>query len=259
MKDNSTNDHSVNINATPSATSTMDDLHFRRSIYADPLSQDKDILDAQKTDPSKRKLAKELSLFDKQIKQAMKVAVPDDLCNKLLLRQTLQSHQQEKRKKRIHLALAASVAIIAGLIVNYLQFSNSYTDLGDYALAHVYHEQHVFSNNDNTRVDLTSLNTKMTTFSGSFNSSMGELISADYCRFDGMKSLHLVYKGITDIVTIFVVPKEEHLNFTEKFNDTKFQGKSISFEQANVIVVADKNESLTKWQRSINDNINWSI
>ena len=99
----------------------------------------------------------------------------------------------------------------------------------------------------------------MTTFSGSFNNTMGELISADYCRFDGMKSLHLVYKGITDIVTIFVVPKEEHLNFTDIFNDSKLQGKSISFEHANVIVVTDKNESLTSWQRVINDNIDWLI
>lgn len=88
---------------------------------------------------------------------------------------------------------------------------------------------------------------------------MGELISADYCRFDGMKSLHLVYKGLTDIVTVFVVPKEKHLDFTNKFNDKKLQGESLSFKHANVIIVADKNESLSKWQRVINDNITWLI
>ena len=223
------------------------------------MSQDEAVIEAQRADPSKKRLAQELSAFDEQIKQAMKIPVPDDLCDRLLLRQTLASHQQEKRKTRIHLALAASVAIIAGLVVNYLQFSNSYTDLGDYALAHVYHEQDVFTNNDNTRVSLTSLNQKMTTFNGNFNSSMGELISADYCRFDGMKSLHLVFKGLTDTVAVFVVPKEKHLSFTNKFSDEKLQGESLSFKHANVIVVADKNEPLTKWQRVIKDNITWSI
>lgn len=249
----------MNNSKTATPMNEMDDLHFRRSIYADPTSQDKAVIEAQKTDPSKKRLAQELCQFDEILKQAMKIPVPDDLCNKLLLRQTLASHQQEKRKTRIHLALAASVAIIAGLVVNYLQFSNSYTNLGDYALAHVYHEQNAFSNSDNNRVSLTSLNDKMTTFNGNFNESMGELISADYCRFDGMKSLHLVYKGLTDIVTVFVVPKEKHLDFTNKFNDKKLQGESLSFKHANVIIVADKNESLSKWQRVINDNITWLI
>lgn len=259
MNDNSTSDNSMNNSKTATPMNEMDDLHFRRSIYADPTSQDKAVIEAQKTDPSKKRLAQELCQFDEILKQAMKIPVPDDLCNKLLLRQTLASHQQEKRKTRIHLALAASVAIIAGLVVNYLQFSNSYTNLGDYALAHVYHEQNAFSNSDNNRVSLTSLNDKMTTFNGNFNESMGELISADYCRFDGMKSLHLVYKGLTDIVTVFVVPKEKHLDFTNKFNDKKLQGESLSFKHANVIIVADKNESLSKWQRVINDNITWLI
>lgn len=237
----------------------MDDLQYRRSIYADPTSQDDDIIAAQNADPAKKQLAQELCKLDEKLKQAMKVPVPNDLCNKLLLRQTLASHQQEKRKSRIHLALAASVAIVAGLLVNYLQFSNSYSNLGDYALAHVYHEQSAFSNDDNTRISLASLNKKMTTFNGSFSDSMGELISADYCRFDGMKSLHLVFKGVTDTVTVFIVPKKEHLAFTDKFSDEKLRGKSLGFKHANILVVADKNESLTKWQRTINDNISWSI
>jgi len=250
-------DSTMSENAMPA--SKMDDLEFRRNIYAAPSRQDKDIIAAQKADPAKKKLAQELCQFDEKLKQAMKVPVPDDLCHKLLLRQTLASHQQEKRKTRFHLALAASVAIVAGLVVNYLQFSSSYTNLGDYALAHVYHEANYFSNNDNTRISLTSLNKKMTTFNGNFNEPMGELISADYCRFDGMKSLHLVFQGLTDTVTVFIVPKAEHLAFADKFSDDKLQGESLSFEHANVLVVADKNESLSQWQNVINDNITWSI
>lgn len=237
----------------------MDDLQYRRSIYADPNSQDSDIIAAQNASPAKKQLAQELCLLDEKLKQAMRVDVPEDLCNKLLLRQTFASHQQEKRKSRIHLALAASIAIVAGLVVNYLQFSNSYTNLGDYALAHVYHEQGVFSNEDNARVSLASLNKKMSTFSGNFTESMGELISADYCRFDGMKSLHLVFKGVTDTVAVFIVPKEEHLAFTNTFSDNKLRGESLGFKHANIIVVADKNESLKQWQHTINDNISWSI
>ncbi len=256
MNDNHTNNSDIPKINIPD--NIMDDLQYRRSIYADPTSQNDDIIAAKNADPSKKQLAQELCLFDEKLKQAMKIPVPDDLCNKLLLRQTLASYQQDKRKSRVYLALAASVAIIAGLVVNYLQFSNSYTNLGDYALAHVYHEQNDFANSDNNRVSLTSLNKKMVTFNGSFSASLGELISANYCRFDGMRSLHLVFQGLTDTVTVFVVPKKAHLAFTNKFSDNKLQGESLGFKHANIIVVADKNESLEKWQRNINDNVTWS-
>ena len=257
MNNNHTSDSDMPKNVIPK--NKMDDLQYRRSIYANPSSQDEEIIAAQNADPAKKQLAQELHLFDEKLKQAMNVDVPDDLCNKLLLRQTLASHQQEKRKSRVHLALAASVAIIAGLVVNYLQFSNSYTNLGDYALAHVYHEENDFYNDDSNRVSLSSLNKKMTTFNASFNDSLGELISADYCRFDGMKSLHLVFQGLTDTVAVFVVPKKEHLAFTSKFSDNKLQGESLGFKEANILVVADKNESLEVWQRAIKKNISWSI
>jgi len=88
---------------------------------------------------------------------------------------------------------------------------------------------------------------------------LGVLISADYCRFDGMKSLHLVFKGVTDTVTVFVVPKKEHLKFTDTFSDEKLRGESLGFKHANILVVANKSESLSKWQQVINDNISWSI
>jgi hypothetical protein len=237
----------------------MDDLQFRRSIYADPTCQDEDIIAAQQDDPAKKEFAQELLQLDEKLKKAMQIPVPDGLCDKLILRQTMASHQHKKRKSKVHLALAASVAIVAGLVVNYLQFSNSYNNLGDYALAHVYHEQGVFSNQDENNISLDSLNKKMIAFDGSFSEPLGQLISADYCRFDGMKSLHLVFKGLTDTVAVFVIPKSEHLTFNKSFSDTALKGESIKFDNANIIVVADKNESLSKWQRVINDNITWSI
>ena len=98
----------------------------------------------------------------------------------------------------------------------------------------------------------------MATFDGSFKKSLGKLLFADYCRFDGMKSLHLVYQGATSPVTVFIVPKDEQLNFTPNFNDKKLFGSSIEFKHSNVIVVADKNESLSQWKKSISDTVSFS-
>jgi hypothetical protein len=99
----------------------------------------------------------------------------------------------------------------------------------------------------------------MATFNGIFTDSIGKLMFADYCRFDGMKSLHLVFKGATSMVTVFVVPDNEDLEFIADFSTDKLIGKSQHFKNSNIIVVGDKSESLAQWQTAIDKNINWSI
>ena len=237
----------------------MDDLQFRRAIYAEPNNKDADVLAAQQEDASKKQFAKDIALLDERIKQAMQVPVPDDLCDKLILRQTLASHQVQKHKKRVHLALAASVAVIGGLMLNFMQFTSAHNNLGDYALAHVYHEKGSFNNNATSQVTLTALNQKMATFDGNFSEPIGKLLFADYCRFDAMKSLHLVFQGKTSPVTVFIVPKNEQLTFSDKFNDQALFGSSLEFQHSNIIVVADKNESLSQWKQHISDTVSWSI
>ncbi|TWX56332.1 DUF3379 family protein [Colwellia hornerae] len=236
----------------------MDDLQFRRRIYADPNTRDEDMLAAIHSDPAKQNFTQELESLDNKLFQALNIEVPSGLSDKLILRQTMASHQQQKRKSRVRLALAASIAFAMGLTINFMQFSSAYSNLGDYAIAHIVHEEGHFSNTSPVNVSLDSLNEKMATFQGSFTADIGKLMFADYCRFDGMKSLHLVFQGATSMVTVFVVPHNEDLEFTANFTNDKLIGKSQHFKHSNIIVVADKNESLVQWQTAINKNISWS-
>jgi len=174
------------------------------------------------------------------------------------LRQTMASHQQQKRKSRVHLALAASVAFAFGLTLNFMQFSSAYSGIGEYALAHVYHEQEYFSNNQEAKVTLASLNSKMVTFDGSFANMIGKLISADYCRFDGIKSLHLVFQGEQSPVNVFIVPERDDVSFTEYFSDKELNGVAEKIGKQNVIIVGDKKEPIEKWRTNLNSNIRWS-
>lgn len=237
----------------------MDDLQFRRSILADPKSRDDAISAAIKNDSAKQKFTQDVSALDDKIAQAMDIPVPDDLYNKLILRQTLASHQQQKTKTRVRLAMAASVAFVMGLTVNFMMFSSSYKNLGDYAIAHVNHEASHFSNNDQPSVTLASLNDKMAVFKGSFNSTLGTLIFANYCRFDGSKSLHLVFQGQSSPVNIFILPDDEDIEFIADFANDKLQGRSLHFNHSNIIVVGDKKEPIKQWQERVNNSITWSI
>jgi len=237
----------------------MDDLQFRKSIYADPQTSDDAIIEAINADPAKKKFAQEIETLDDKISQALQIPVPDDLYNKLILRQTMATHQQKQKKNRIHLALAASVAFAVGLTINFMQVSTAYSNIGDYALAHVNHEAKYFSNNDEAKVTLASLNQKMAAFSGSFEQELGELIAANYCRFDGMKSLHLVFHGKSSPVTVFIIPQNNELEFIANFAENHLKGKALKYKDANIIVIGDKAESLQQWQDNIAKNVRWSI
>ena len=237
----------------------MDDLQFRRSILADPKSRDDAINEAIKHDSAKQKFTQDVAALDDKIAQAMNIPVPDDLYNKLILRQTLASHQQQKSKTRVRLAMAASVAFVMGLTINFMMFSSTYKNLGDYAIAHVNHEASHFSNNDQPSVTLASLNDKMAAFKGSFDSTFGTLIFADYCRFDGSKSLHLVFQGQSSPVNIFILPDDEDIEFIANFANDKLQGRSLHFNHSNIIVVGDKKEPIKQWQERVNKSITWSI
>jgi hypothetical protein len=237
----------------------MDDLQIRRSILADPKSRDEAILQALKRDPTTEQFAKEVEALDFEITRAINIPTPDDLANKLILRQTLASHQQQKSKKRIRLAMAASVAFVMGLSINFMMFSNSYKNLGDYAIAHVNHEAEHFSNNALPSVTLASLNEKMAVFNGRFNSTFGSLIFADYCRFDGNKSLHLVFQGLASPVNMFILPNDKDIEFIANFANDKLQGRSLHFNHSNIIVVGDKKEPIEQWRERVKQNISWSI
>lgn len=237
----------------------MDDLQFRRSIYADPKSTDPDILAAKSADPSKAKFAQEIDDLDSKIAQALSVPVPEELSEKLILRQSMASHQQQKRSSRIKLAIAASVTLAIGVVVNQLQFSHAYNSVSDYAIAHVEHEAHYFTNEDEATVTLAKLNKKMSSFNGVFSDTMGDLLMADFCRFDGMKSLHLVYRGENSPVNVFIIPDVEHIKFSPVFNNQQYRGVVDKFNNSRVIIVGDKQESLEKWQNKMNQGISWSI
>lgn len=237
----------------------MDDLQFRRSLYADPNNIDAEMQQAINDDPQKQQFANELNKLERDLASALTIDIPEGLSDKLILRQTMASHSQQKRKTRIQLALAASLAFTVGLTMNFFQFSSSYNNLSDHALAHVYHEQGKFQNIANSDLTLASLNQKMLTFGGEFKNLIGEIIAADYCRFDGIKSLHLVFKGEHSPITVFVIPHDNKLSVSSDFFDEKFQGKSIQYLQSNIVVVAEKDEQINQWYNRVNENIQWTI
>lgn len=66
----------------------MDELEFRRKVMSDPKQRDNDTLDMMTSSEANAKFVDDVLQLDKQIAQAFKVDVPDDLADKILFKQT---------------------------------------------------------------------------------------------------------------------------------------------------------------------------
>ncbi|WP_262365066.1 DUF3379 domain-containing protein, partial [Vibrio cholerae] len=123
----------------------MDELEFRRKVMSDPKQRDNDTLDMMTSSEANAKFVDDVLQLDKQIAQAFKVDVPDDLADKILFKQTTLVEDEKVIRPqfvRKAMAIAASVAFTAGLLVGQIQWGNllispAQASLSDMAVQHV--------------------------------------------------------------------------------------------------------------------------
>lgn len=235
----------------------MDDLEFRRTLYADPHSEDADIRVCMQKDVAKREFVEELRSLNVKLRQAAQVDIPDELAHRLILRQSITSHiEQQKRKNRWYLAAAASIAFVFGVSFTLWQ-QHSIIDLGENALAHVYHEPAINVATAKS-VSLIDVNAKLANYGATLNGEVGRIISAKYCYFDDVKSLHLVVQSADGQVSLFVLPQRENYRFSNRFGDDNMQGVGMQYQKANLLMVGEKNQDLSELQNKLKQKLVFS-
>ena len=181
----------------------MDELEFRRRIYADPETTDSDVIEAAKADESKRSFWNEQKQLDKQLKQALKVDVPEDLASKLIWQQSADEFTRYKRRSRWYLAMAASVAFTVG--IGLTMWYHQPLSIGGQALAHMQYAEMEHAHSL-LPVDLNMVNAKLASFGGSFSEMLDGVEVANYCHLSTVRSLHLIVNTPQGKMSVFVVP-----------------------------------------------------
>jgi hypothetical protein len=233
----------------------MDELEFRRRIYADPNTTDSDVVEAAKSDNSKRDFWNEQKLLDTQLKQAAKVEVPEDLVNKLIWQQSADEFSRYKRKSRWYMALAASVAFTVG--IGFTMWYHQPVSLGGQALAHM---QYAETERAHTLlpVNLEMVNAKLASFGASFTDDIGKVEVANYCHLSTVRSLHLILDTPEGKMSVFIVPERSDIRVPAEFEDKQYRGESLTLQRASIMVVGDKNADLDNMKKSVAERIRFS-
>ena len=234
----------------------MDELEFRRILYADPNCTDEEVLAAIADDPKKQAFYKELKQLDKEMHQASQIKVPDDLVHKLILRQTMASHKSSKVRNRIQLAMAASVAFVVGVSFTMWQ-QNNLLDLSKQAIAHVHYEgDYALQAQEN--LSLQQVNAKLAKFGGEFSEDIGRVYYANFCDFENVRSLHMVLEGENGKVSVFVVPHNNAYLAEGSSSDTRYSSQAIDLKRASIIVVGEEGTNIGDMQQQLNKKIRFS-
>lgn len=234
----------------------MDDLEFRRTLYADPNDINDEIREAIAKDPKKQDFHNEVKLLDSKMRKASQVDVPSDLVHKLILRQTMQSHKANKKRNIVQLAMAASVAFVAGISFTLWQQSHL-LDLSKQAIAHVKYEGS-YALDAQENVSLQQVNAKLAKFGGELSDDIGRIYYANFCDFENVRSLHMVVEGEDGKLTVFVVPHDdEHL--TEGFSrDNQYDSQAVDFNRASIIVVGEDGVNINKMKEKLSKKLQFS-
>ncbi|MBT0587512.1 DUF3379 family protein [Alteromonas sp. SM 2104] len=235
----------------------MDELEFRRAVYADPQSDDPRIKEAAQRDPKKMSFLQELKQLDADLKQASKVEVPEDLASKLIWQGTLSDFEAHKRKSRMHLALAASVAFVVGISFTVWQQQRHTIDFSHEALAHMYHSE-IPPGASASTVSLSDINAKLATFGGTLLSDLGTVKAANYCHLDNVRSLHLILDTAQGLVSVFVLPQMDNGSFEPAFADSQFSGEKLPISKANVLVVGEKGKDISTVKQQVQQRMVFS-
>lgn len=196
----------------------MDELEFRRKVMSDPKQRDNDTLDMMTSSEANAKFVDDVLQLDKQIAQAFKVDVPDDLADKILFKQTTLVEDEKVIRPqfvRKAMAIAASVAFTAGLLVGQIQWGNllispAQASLSDMAVQHVIHEEG-FVNRLDEQADMQQINAKMQPFAYKMEGDFPyHVYYLNHCGFGKDNAVHIVFQGEKGKVTLFFTPSTAH-------------------------------------------------
>lgn len=235
----------------------MDELEFRRRLYAQPSEVSDELHEFANNDAERQQFLNDIQQLDAQLHDALNIEVPDNLADKILLNQRLNEHKQYKRRGRVHLAIAASVAFAFGIIFN-LYNPAAPLNLEQHALDHVYHELASLTNTDQ-QFPIEQVNAKLASFGGQLTNVPGDVSYLTFCNFKSQKSLHMVLNTQSGPVTLFIIPANNQRESSSQFADQRFNGSIYQSASATIIMLGENNTQLQPLQNQIKDNLIWQI
>lgn len=264
----------------------MDELEFRKRVYANPRDLDDEAQEAARANPDYQKIVDEALAFeDSLIPLLESTEAPEGLMAQLLSipeKDELESETAASASSNVspirarkqglfqYYAVAASLVLAVGIVFSLSVNSGpSAADIvfGDDLLYHLHHnieEIDDITNGETYEIlDLDEVNFSMANAGARLVSYDGTqafgVRSAKPCEIlPAYQSAHLVLKGSHGAVSVIVI-NNSPVAVEFSIRDERFNGIIVPMEQGNMILVGEKNEDLNQFASLFSENVEWVI
>lgn len=264
----------------------MDELEFRKRVYANPRDLDDEILELARANPAYQKIVDETLAFEDSLGSLIESSeTPEGLITQLLALPETDERESatvasassnvspigaKKQSVFQYFAVAASLILAVGIVFSLsINGGPSSADIvfGNELLAHLHHDIEEIDDITNGEtyavLGLDEVNTSMANAGTRLASSNGaqqyEVRSAKPCEIlPAYQSAHLVLEGSHGAVSVIVI-NNSPVDVEFSFRDDRFNGIVVPMEQGNMILVGEKNEDLNQYASMFSENVEWVI
>ena len=213
----------------------MNCLEFRRAIGTDPRHLDAAAL-AHRADCPRCGEAHERALaFERSLATAIAIPVPDNLAERILLRQTTAAlHEPRARRMPLwSIAAAAVFAVALAATLGWRMFVAN-ASLADLAIAHLAHEP--FALSARGEIDDGAVRAMFAALGAPITRSPGHVHYLNDCRLGERLSLHMVMQRASGPVTAMYVPKRHEPR--RDFEGLGVRGREATIGDGTLILLA---------------------
>jgi hypothetical protein len=235
----------------------MNELQFRKQCIIDPETPDVEFQQALET-AENRELQEQCMEFDSKLADALNIAAPDDLAQRIIERNKEQQKGQSRgfnwnNSWRPSLAAAASIA--ATMVFAVALLLRPQVALSEMVIDHLYDDINAL--HVRTAVTDAELTHVLEHFDvGIERSSIGELHFADVCHIDKTAGIHMVYEGVRGPVTAIYLPGKD-VRRLQAISRDEFQGVIFPYHEGVMAIIGLMGEDVLQQKEKIEKALLW--
>lgn len=234
----------------------MNELQFRKQCIIDPETSDLEFQQALEA-AENREFQKQCMEFDSKLADALNVAAPDDLAQRIIERNKEQQKNQSKgfiwNNWRPSLAAAASIA--ATMVFAVALLLRPQVALSEMMIDHLYDDINAL--HVRTAVTDAELSHVLDHFDVDIErSAIGTLHFADVCHIDKTAGIHVVYDGAVGPVTAIYLPGKE-VKRLQAISRDQFQGIIFPYQEGAMAIIGLMGEDVLKQKENVQKSFLW--
>ena len=234
----------------------MNELKFRKQCIIDPGTPDVEFQKALES-ANNREFQEQCVEFDSKLADALNVAAPDDLAQRIIERNRAQKTDRSRNFSwnnwRPSLAAAASIAAtmvfaVALLLrpqvaLSEMMIDHLYDDINALHVRTVVTDAELLHVLDHFNVDIE-------------RSSIGTLHFADVCHIDKTDGIHVVYDGASGPVTAIYLPGKE-IKRLQAISRDQFQGIIFPYHEGVMAIIGLMGEDVLQQKEKVEKALLW--